>query len=132
MATSVRPVRSKKLLRAPAILIVSPSPSVFCLCRRYPSLIAFREGYSDCAQCTSRTAPQGAVFFAQILSRCLKVASFAPMLEKMNIKTIVLATRNAHKTAELSAMLGKTIEVRNLREFSSAPETIEDAPTFAG
>ena len=54
------------------------------------------------------------------------------MLEKMKIKTIVLATRNAHKTAELSAMLGKTIEVSNLHEFSHAPEIIEDAPTFAG
>ncbi|HUS34009.1 MAG TPA: non-canonical purine NTP pyrophosphatase [Verrucomicrobiae bacterium] len=50
----------------------------------------------------------------------------------MKIKTIVLATRNAHKTAELSVMLGKNFEVRNLQEFSNAPETIEDAPTFAG
>lgn len=50
----------------------------------------------------------------------------------MKINTIVLATRNAHKTAELSAMLGKNIEVRNLHEFSNATETIEDAATFAG
>lgn len=50
----------------------------------------------------------------------------------MKIQTIVLATRNAHKTAELAAMLGKQIEVRNLREFSGAPEVVEDAPTFAG
>lgn len=50
----------------------------------------------------------------------------------MKINTIVLATRNAHKTAELSAMLGKNIAVRNLHEFSNAPETIEDAATFAG
>jgi XTP/dITP diphosphohydrolase len=50
----------------------------------------------------------------------------------MNIKTIVLATRNAHKTAELTALLGNKIEIRNLHEFKSAPATIEDAPTFAG
>jgi XTP/dITP diphosphohydrolase len=50
----------------------------------------------------------------------------------MKIKTIVLATRNSHKTRELASMLGKTFEVRNLRDFQNTPETIEDASTFAG
>ena len=50
----------------------------------------------------------------------------------MIIHTIVLATRNAHKTAELAAMLRSNFEIKNLREFAAIPETIEDAPTFAG
>lgn len=50
----------------------------------------------------------------------------------MRIKTIVLATRNAHKTAELAAMLANKCEVKNLREFPAAAEPVEDAPTFAG
>lgn len=50
----------------------------------------------------------------------------------MKIKTIILATRNAHKTAELYQMLGNYFEIKNLHDFSNAPETIEDAPTFAG
>jgi len=50
----------------------------------------------------------------------------------MKIKTIILATRNAHKTSELAAMLGSKFEIRNLRDFQNVPETVEDAPTFAG
>jgi XTP/dITP diphosphohydrolase len=50
----------------------------------------------------------------------------------MKIQTIILATRNAHKTSELAKMLGNRFEIRNLRDFSNPPETIEDAPTFAG
>jgi XTP/dITP diphosphohydrolase len=50
----------------------------------------------------------------------------------MKIKTIILATRNAHKTSELRQMLGNSFEIKNLRDFQSVPETIEDAPTFAG
>ena len=50
----------------------------------------------------------------------------------MKIKTIVLATRNSHKTKELAAMLGNQFDVKNLRDFSGAPGTVEDAPTFAG
>src|SRR5436190_15338037 len=61
-----------------------------------------------------------------------KVARFAPTLKKMIIQTIILATRNAHKTSELAKMLGSQFAVRNLRDFSNPPETIEDAPTFAG
>ena len=50
----------------------------------------------------------------------------------MRIKTIVLATRNDHKTSELAALLGSQLEVRNLRDFQGIPQTVEDAPTFAG
>src|SRR3954464_14336938 len=55
-----------------------------------------------------------------------------PMLEEMKIELIFLATRNAHKTSELAKMLGNGFEIRNLRDFPNAPETIEDAATFAG
>ena len=50
----------------------------------------------------------------------------------MKIKTIILATRNAHKTSELRQMLGNSFEIKNLRDFKNVPETVEDAPTFAG
>jgi XTP/dITP diphosphohydrolase len=50
----------------------------------------------------------------------------------MKIKTIILASRNAHKTAELAKMLGNECRIRNLRDFTDAPETVEDATTFAG
>ena len=50
----------------------------------------------------------------------------------MKIQTIVLATRNNHKTSELAAMLGSKLEVRNLRDFQGVPQTVEDAPTFTG
>jgi XTP/dITP diphosphohydrolase len=50
----------------------------------------------------------------------------------MKIQTIILATRNAHKTSELRQMLGNKFEIRNLRDFSDSPETVEDANTFAG
>jgi XTP/dITP diphosphohydrolase len=50
----------------------------------------------------------------------------------MKIKTIVLASRNAHKAAEISAILGNKFQITNLRDFKGAPETVEDAPTFPG
>jgi XTP/dITP diphosphohydrolase len=50
----------------------------------------------------------------------------------MKVQTIILATRNAHKTAELATMLGNQLKIKNLRDFQNPPETIEDAATFAG
>jgi XTP/dITP diphosphohydrolase len=50
----------------------------------------------------------------------------------MKVQTIVLATRNAHKTTELAAILANQFQIRNLRDFQNVPETIEDAPTFTG
>lgn len=46
--------------------------------------------------------------------------------------TLLLATRNAHKVAEIRAILGPAIECRSLRDFPSAPRVAEDAGTFAG
>ena len=45
---------------------------------------------------------------------------------------LVIATRNAHKVDEIRAILGPGFEHRNLRDFASAPEVIEDADTFEG
>jgi len=45
---------------------------------------------------------------------------------------LVIATRNAHKVAEIRAILGPAFEYRTLRDLSDAPEAIEDAPTFEG
>lgn len=50
----------------------------------------------------------------------------------MNITKILIATRNNHKVEEITAMLGKSIIVKTLRDFPAAPETVEDAPTFSG
>ena len=45
---------------------------------------------------------------------------------------LLIATRNAHKVAEIRAILGPAFEYLTLRDFSGAPEAIEDAPTFEG
>lgn len=46
--------------------------------------------------------------------------------------TLIIATRNAHKVAEIQAMLGGSFHCQTLREFPAAPAVIEDADTFAG
>jgi XTP/dITP diphosphohydrolase len=48
------------------------------------------------------------------------------------MRTLVLATRNRHKTAEIRAVLGPTFDYRTLADFPAAPEVEEDATTFAG
>jgi XTP/dITP diphosphohydrolase len=48
------------------------------------------------------------------------------------VKTIVIATRNAHKVDEIRAILGNGIQMLSLNEFPKAPAVVEDAPTFAG
>lgn len=50
----------------------------------------------------------------------------------MKISRIIIATRNLHKTAEIAAMLGNSLETKSLRDYPQAPEVIEDAPTFEG
>jgi XTP/dITP diphosphohydrolase len=46
------------------------------------------------------------------------------------IKEVVLATRNVHKGAEITALLGDLgIKVRTLAEFPHVPDTIEDGAT---
>jgi XTP/dITP diphosphohydrolase len=50
----------------------------------------------------------------------------------LSLTTIVLATNNAHKVAEIRAILGEQFRFQTLADFPYAPKTIEDAPTFAG
>jgi XTP/dITP diphosphohydrolase len=47
-------------------------------------------------------------------------------------KTILIATRNAHKTQEIRAIIGDRFEFMTLQAFPGAPNVTEDAPTFAG
>jgi len=46
--------------------------------------------------------------------------------------TFICATRNAHKTAELRALIGERHVFRTLDEFPGVPAVVEDAPTFEG
>ena len=48
------------------------------------------------------------------------------------MKTIVIATRNAHKVSEIQAILGAQFKFLTLTDFPGTPKTIEDAATFAG
>ena len=48
------------------------------------------------------------------------------------MKTILIATRNAHKVSEIRAILGVQFQFLTLSDFPDAPKTIEDADTFAG
>jgi len=43
---------------------------------------------------------------------------------------LILATRNAHKTAEVRAMLGARFEVRDATDFPDFPEIAETGTTF--
>jgi XTP/dITP diphosphohydrolase len=45
---------------------------------------------------------------------------------------IVLATRNAHKVAEIREILGGNIRLLSQHDFPGAPAVAEDAATFAG
>ena len=46
--------------------------------------------------------------------------------------TLIVATRNAHKTGEIRAILGDGFRVLCLKDFPDAPNAVEDADTFAG
>ncbi|MFZ0828756.1 MAG: non-canonical purine NTP pyrophosphatase [Verrucomicrobiia bacterium] len=48
------------------------------------------------------------------------------------MKTILIATRNAHKVGEIRAILGDAFQFLSLNNFPDAPKVVEDAPTFAG
>jgi XTP/dITP diphosphohydrolase len=48
------------------------------------------------------------------------------------MKTLVIATRNAHKVGEIRAILGPGFRYLALDDFPEAPEVVEDAGTFAG
>ena len=46
--------------------------------------------------------------------------------------TLLIATRNAHKTGEIRAILGAQFQFLTLNDFPDAPKVVEDADTFAG
>lgn len=46
--------------------------------------------------------------------------------------TLFIATRNAHKTSEVRAILGEEFRYLTLKDLPAAPEVVEDADTFAG
>ena len=48
------------------------------------------------------------------------------------MKTILIATRNAHKVQEIRAILGSQFQFLTLNDLPGAPKVIEDADTFAG
>ncbi|KAB2661725.1 MAG: non-canonical purine NTP pyrophosphatase [Verrucomicrobia bacterium] len=48
------------------------------------------------------------------------------------MKTILVATRNAHKNEEIQAIFAEPIRWLTLRDFPQAPEVVEDAPSFQG
>jgi XTP/dITP diphosphohydrolase len=45
---------------------------------------------------------------------------------------LLIATRNAHKVAEIRTILGADFEYISLRDLPGAPEAVEDADTFEG
>ena len=50
---------------------------------------------------------------------------------KNNLQTLVIATRNPGKTAEIKALLKDfPIEIKNLDDFGPIPEVLEDGDTF--
>jgi XTP/dITP diphosphohydrolase len=48
------------------------------------------------------------------------------------MRTLVLATRNAHKADEIQTILGNAFRCLTLNAFRDAPEVVEDANTFSG
>jgi XTP/dITP diphosphohydrolase len=46
--------------------------------------------------------------------------------------TLLIATRNQHKVAEIRAILGAQFQFVTLNDFPNAPKAIEDADTFEG
>ncbi len=49
-----------------------------------------------------------------------------------DVITLLIATRNAHKTGEIRAILGDRFQFLTLNDFPGAPKVVEDAGTFAG
>ncbi len=47
-------------------------------------------------------------------------------------KTLIVATRNAHKVQEIAAMLPPEYKVHSLADYPQAPDVEETADTFAG
>jgi XTP/dITP diphosphohydrolase len=49
-----------------------------------------------------------------------------------SLLTLLIATRNAHKIEEIRSILGEKFRYLTLNDFPNAPNTVEDARTFAG
>jgi XTP/dITP diphosphohydrolase len=48
------------------------------------------------------------------------------------MKSLLIATRNAHKVGEIRTILGDGLRYLSLEQLPGAPTVVEDAPTFAG
>jgi len=48
------------------------------------------------------------------------------------MKTLLIATRNAHKVGEIQTILGAQFQFLTLNDFPAAPAVVENADTFAG
>jgi XTP/dITP diphosphohydrolase len=48
------------------------------------------------------------------------------------VRTLVIATGNAHKTVEIRQILGENFSFRTVADFPAAPAVVEDADTFEG
>ena len=48
------------------------------------------------------------------------------------MRTLILATRNSHKTMEIRAILRQPFRFCSINDFPRLPENVEDAGTFAG
>jgi XTP/dITP diphosphohydrolase len=53
-------------------------------------------------------------------------------MNPLGLTTLLVATRNAHKIAEIRAILGEEFRYLTLNDFPGAPEVVEDADSFAG
>lgn len=75
---------------------------------------------------------------AELRTVRLTSAAGTPMILPPNmttaarIPTLLLATRNAHKSAEIRALLGGGLRCLTLNDFPNAPAVVEDRETFAG
>ncbi len=54
------------------------------------------------------------------------------LLPRQPMAALLIATRNAHKVAEIRAILSDRFRYLSLDHFPGAPAVVEDAPTFAG
>ncbi len=54
------------------------------------------------------------------------------MIFSRSMVTLLIATRNAHKVAEIRTILGQAFVCLTLNDVPGAPEVVEDAGTFAG
>jgi XTP/dITP diphosphohydrolase len=53
-------------------------------------------------------------------------------MKRLPMTTLLLATRNTHKIAEIRAILGDGFRYLTLKDFPDAPPVVEDADSFAG